>query len=64
MLRTHYSSELGADQNGKTVTVAGWAHKIRDIGKVKFLVIHDKDGEIQITAKKNECTDGIFDEIS
>ncbi|MBI3190731.1 aspartate--tRNA(Asn) ligase [archaeon] len=64
MLRTHYSSGLDSKQDGKTVTVAGWVHKVRDIGKVKFLIIHDKDGEIQITAKKGECPDDVFREIS
>ncbi len=64
MLRTHYSSQLTKKLDGKTVAVAGWVEKIRDIGKVKFLIVRDKDGETQVTAKKGECPEAVFDAIS
>lgn len=64
MLRTHYSSHLTKKHHGKEVTVAGWIKKIRDIGKVKFIILRDKEGEIQVTAKKGGCPDAVFDSIS
>jgi len=64
MLRTHYSSQITPQYDGKTVTIAGWVSKIRDIGKVKFLIVRDKEGEIQITAKKGDIDDKLVDTIT
>lgn len=64
MLRTHYSSQLSKKLDGQQVTVAGWIKKIRDVGKIKFIILRDKDGDIQITAKKGDVSDEIFNSIS
>jgi len=50
MLRTHYSAEV-PKVNGAKVKLAGFAEHIRDLGKVKFLVLRDRKGRIQITTK-------------
>lgn len=49
--RTGYSNEL-ENFIGKDVTVAGWVHDIRLIGGINFLLLRDKEGIVQITAKK------------
>src|SRR3989338_2933198 len=64
MLRTHYSSQITPQYDGKTVTIAGWVSKVRDIGKVKFLIVRDKEGEVQITAKKGDIDDSIVKVIT
>jgi len=46
-----YSTEVSADDD--QVTVAGWAHEIRDIGKLVFVVLRDREGSIQITFKQD-----------
>lgn len=55
-MRSHYSNEVGEDLEGSEVTVAGWVHEIRDLGKLKFVILRDKEGKIQIT-----CKDGVTD---
>ncbi|MBM3309561.1 MAG: aspartate--tRNA(Asn) ligase [Candidatus Altiarchaeales archaeon] len=55
-MRSNYSSEVAEKLDGKKVTLAGWVHEIRDMGQLKFLVLRDREGFIQITAKK-ETTD-------
>lgn len=48
------------DHVGETVTVAGWIHARRDMGKVKFFDLRDKDGLLQIVAVPSdlgECAD-------
>jgi len=35
--------------NGNSVTVCGWAHEIRDLGGITFLVVRDREGLIQVT---------------
>ncbi|MEM3372820.1 MAG: aspartate--tRNA(Asn) ligase [Candidatus Anstonellales archaeon] len=42
---------------GKEVLIAGWVQEIRDLGKVKFIILRDSSGIVQITAKK-----GVVDE--
>ncbi|MBI4170431.1 MAG: aspartate--tRNA(Asn) ligase [Candidatus Aenigmarchaeota archaeon] len=53
-LRTHYSSQISEKDDNKKVVVAGWIQKLRDLGKIKFIVLRDRDGEIQITIKDSE----------
>jgi len=37
---------------GSTVTVAGWAHEIRDLGGIAFLIVRDTSGKIQVKFEK------------
>lgn len=51
--RTHYCSELSAGLAGSKVSVAGWVHNLRDLKAVKFLILRDKTGTVQIVANKS-----------
>jgi aspartyl-tRNA synthetase len=51
MLRTHQSADLKEVSNGDVATVAGWVHEVRDISKLVFLVLRDRTGFVQATAK-------------
>jgi aspartyl-tRNA synthetase len=42
---------------GETVTVAGWIHARRDMGKVAFFDLRDKDGLLQVVAVPAELGD-------
>lgn len=37
-----------AEQSGSHVTVAGWVHRIRELGGVSFVVLRDRSGLVQI----------------
>lgn len=63
MIRSHYISEAKS-QVGQTVTLAGWAHEIRDIGKVRFVMLRDKTGIVQVFAKKGGVPDEVFDALA
>ncbi|MEM3405441.1 MAG: aspartate--tRNA(Asn) ligase [Candidatus Pacearchaeota archaeon] len=47
----------------KKYKIYGWVHDIRDLGKIKFLILRDITGIIQITAIKGITKDNIFDSI-
>lgn len=47
---------------GETVVVAGWIHARRDMGKVAFFDLRDKDGLLQVVAVPSEL--GEFAEVS
>ncbi len=42
------------------VVIAGWVREIRDFGSLKFIILADRSGEIQITAKKGETPENIL----
>ncbi len=46
--RTHKCDELRASDVGKTVTLSGWLHMVRDIGGILFLVLRDHYGSTQL----------------
>ncbi|MEM0446374.1 MAG: amino acid--tRNA ligase-related protein, partial [Candidatus Nitrosocaldus sp.] len=50
--RSHYSSELHG-MDGREVTLMGYVASIRDHGNILFVMLADKDGEVQIVFKRN-----------
>ncbi len=52
ILRTHYSGDIDAQLDGKEVVLAGFAHEMRDLGGIAFLVLRDRKGLAQITLVK------------
>ncbi len=61
--RTIYSNKIDPSLEGKEVIVMGWVSSVRDHGNLVFMMITDKSGEIQITAKKGVCSEEIRQEI-
>ena len=51
--RTH----AAAAAPGETVTVAGWAHELRDLGGIAFLIVRDRTGRIQVKFEKEAMDD-------
>jgi len=43
------------------VSVAGWVHNSRELGKIRFILLKDRTETIQITAVKGKVKDEIFD---
>lgn len=49
--------------DGRKAVLCGWVHEIRDLGKLKFLILRDRDGFIQVTAKKGSTDTGVLSVI-
>ncbi|MFC1454982.1 aspartate--tRNA(Asn) ligase [Candidatus Undinarchaeota archaeon] len=58
--RTGFSSDI---EPGQDVVLMGWVHEVRLLGKINFFLLRDRDGLIQITAKKEEAPAEVTDTI-
>jgi nondiscriminating aspartyl-tRNA synthetase len=63
MIRTHYSNQITPEMSGNSVTVCGWAHEIRDLGGITFLVLRDREGLIQVTLFKKGIDKNVLDVV-
>ncbi|MDE1823650.1 MAG: aspartate--tRNA(Asn) ligase, partial [Candidatus Micrarchaeota archaeon] len=52
--RSHYVSEISPEDDGKEVTLAGWVHEVRNIGKIVFVLLRDRTGIAQIVGKEGD----------
>ena len=48
---------------GDSVSLTGWVAKIRDLGNIKFFLLRDRGGVIQVTAKKGKTQDKLLKQI-
>ncbi len=42
------------------VLIAGWVHKVVDLGKMCFVVVRDWTGKVQVTAKKGQVSEEVL----
>ncbi|MBX5320691.1 MAG: aspartate--tRNA(Asn) ligase [Candidatus Bathyarchaeota archaeon] len=56
--RTHYSAEVRPELDGQEVTLFGWVQEIRDLGGIRFIILQDREGTVQITVpRKKVCSE-------
>ncbi len=60
MLNKKYSREITPAQNGEKVRIAGWVHDIRDLGGLRFLLLRDREGIVQVTLPKKYVSKEVF----
>lgn len=54
MIERKYTHEITEKESGEKVSVAGWAHEIRDLGGITFIILRDREGQIQTIFKQDE----------
>ena len=52
--RTHYSVEVRPELDGQEVTLFGWVQEIRDLGGIRFIILQDREGTVQITIPRKK----------
>ena len=63
--RTHYSDQIDLETlKGKEIIVCGWIKQTRDLGGLKFVIVRDNFGEIQITFPKAKLGTQLFDKAN
>jgi nondiscriminating aspartyl-tRNA synthetase len=55
-IRTHYTSKVTPEIDGQEVTLFGWVQEIRDLGGIRFIILQDREGTIQITIPKKRIS--------
>jgi nondiscriminating aspartyl-tRNA synthetase len=58
--RTHYSVEVRPDMDGEEVTVFGWVQEVRDLGGIRFIILQDREGTIQITVLRKNASSEVL----
>jgi aspartyl-tRNA synthetase len=61
--RTHFSREIIPEMDGKEVIVMGWCREIRDIGKLKFIKLADREGFAQIIVKEGQAPSDVVEKV-
>ena len=59
--RTHYSADIGPELDGQEVVVFGWVQEIRDLGGLRFLLLQDKTGQLQITIHRHKVASEVVE---
>jgi len=57
--RTHYSTDVKPELDGKEVIVLGWVLDIRDLGGLRFVILQDREGTVQITIPRKEVDENV-----
>jgi nondiscriminating aspartyl-tRNA synthetase len=51
-IKSNSTSTVTPAMDNQEVTLFGWIHDIRDLGGIRFLILHDREGTIQLTIPK------------
>jgi aspartyl-tRNA synthetase len=56
--RTHYSADVRPELDGQEVTLFGWVQEVRDLGGIRFIILQDREGTVQVTVpRKKVCNE-------
>lgn len=58
--RTHFSSDVKPEIDGQEVTLLGWVLNIRDLGALRFVILQDREGTIQVTVLKKTASSEVL----
>jgi nondiscriminating aspartyl-tRNA synthetase len=61
--RTHYSKETLPGIAGEKVTVFGWVSSIRTQGGITFVMLNDKEGQVQVTVNKGKTGSDVLRDV-
>lgn len=58
--RTHCSVDVKPELDGQEVTLFGWVQEIRDLGGIRFIIMQDREGTIQVTVPRKKVSNGVL----
>jgi nondiscriminating aspartyl-tRNA synthetase len=54
-VRTGCSANITPEMDGAEVTLFGWVQEIRDLGAIRFIILQDREGTIQVTVLRKKA---------
>jgi len=61
--RTHYSSDITPELDEKEVVLLGWVRDIRDLGGIRFIILQDREGTVQVTIPREGANRDIVKKV-
>jgi len=58
--RTHYSVDVKPELDGVDVTLFGWVQDVRDLGGIRFVILQDREGTIQVTVPRKKASSEVL----
>jgi len=58
--RTHYSVNVKPEMDGEEVILFGWVQDIRDLGGIRFVIVQDREGTIQVTIPRKKVSNEVL----
>src|SRR4030067_3711860 len=55
-IKTGYSANVTPEMDGEECTLFGWVQEIRDLGGIRFMILQDREGTIQVTVPKKRVS--------
>ena len=52
--RTGYTANITPEMDGQEVTLFGWVQEVRDLGGIRFIILQDREGTLQVTIVKKK----------
>jgi len=62
--RTHLAAEITPKIEGSEVVLLGWLHEKRDLGGLRFLLLRDRSGLVQVVANKKAASPDLWEALS
>jgi nondiscriminating aspartyl-tRNA synthetase len=62
--RTHMATDVTADSAGLKVVLMGFVENVRDLGGIKFFILRDLSGSVQITMPKQKVSESLLSKAS
>ncbi len=53
--RTHCSVDVKPEMDGQEVILFGWIQEIRDLGGIRFIILQDREGTVQVTVVRKKA---------
>jgi len=53
-VRTNYTANITPEMDGQEITLFGWVQEVRDLGGIRFVILQDREGTLQVTILKKK----------
>ncbi len=59
-----YTTDVEPEADGKEVILLGWVREIRDLGAIKFMILQDRQGTMQITIPRKRVSKEVLEKAN